>query len=264
MTSEFNLSHKRGFEHYPFMSEDCARMRGLDGTCDRPLSEMWLPLLRLYLLGDLVSTVVFQSWFLWPGSYVYQHFRESVSDQSKSPEVTTLPLRTKSARLEIGYSGISFCLTQGLCGKNELFLDLSRSAMQSLTPPINTLNHLNLAHSHSSFLLQKSSFFLSFMLSDFSFPSCCLRGSLPLSLLKTSLIFLDVSMKKIVKVNSLLLFEIIKSFLNRGFQSDKVLQECHILLLANGASHDIVQLGFVSKHMFMLPLRIWKNWIGLK
>lgn len=130
--------------------------------------------------------------------------------------------------------------------------------------PVYTLNHLTLAHSHGSFLFQKSSFFFSFMLSDFSLPSRCLRGSLPLSRLRTQLIFLDVSMKKTVKVNSLLLFEIIKSFSNQGFQSDKVLQECQILLLASGASHDTVQLGFVSKHMFMLPLRIWKNCIGLK
>lgn len=87
------------------------------------------------------------------GNYVYQHFREIVNDQPKSPEVTTLPLCTKSARLEIGYSGIRFCLTQGFCGKNGLFLDLSRSPMQSCTPRI-YIKSPQRGTSHSSFLLQ--------------------------------------------------------------------------------------------------------------
>lgn len=117
-----------------------------------------------------------------PGSYVYQHFRESVSDQPKSPEVTTSHCTLSQQDWKSLIQGLASACLRGYVAKMDSFCILQIAHAFTHTP-IYTLNHLNLAHSHGSFLFQKSSF--SFMLSDFSFPSCCLRGSLPLSLLKT-------------------------------------------------------------------------------
>lgn len=68
----------------------------------------------------------FPAWWLGfynPGSYVYQHFRESVRDLPKSPEVATSHCTLSQQDWKSLIQGLASACLRGLCGKNGLFLD---------------------------------------------------------------------------------------------------------------------------------------------
>lgn len=136
------------------------------------------------------------------GSYVQQHLLEAVHDQPKSPEATSLPSHTNSARLEICYLGNNISLPQRLSGKSWLSLDPYPPHVRSCT-----------AHAHVK-SPQLSTLTLHISLSEVLFLSRCYDlWFLPLilTLAVSSFSAEDTanisgcSSEKIFKVNSLLL-----------------------------------------------------------